>query len=492
MNIVQNIWTRGPLARAFLMALLLVSVIPIISLSLLFVRQSTDALTYQMQANLQSLVQAKASEINGRLTEVLHTTEIAADQVEMVLQHEIDPTEVEARLSRYQPDERNILGLDIYYNQQGGASEMGEGLSNVYWDNRLPPSSAVGRQIVQTEVLDPIFASIKGVNPDTKWIYFTSPEGMMRLYPWASNDHYPTGWNPREIIFYSVAEPANNPKLAPRWTPPYVDYAGAGWMTTLSIPVIDRVSGEFQGVMSHDITIDSLKDIALDIHVLDGSGYGFLIDPQGRVVAHPEFASAVDAQGSQAEVNLLEKGSPDFQALVQRMVDGESGLGYFEDESLSEQMLVYAPITTTGWSLGIVVPRTEVVAPAKAMQTRAFFIAAGVALLTTLLAVLLTHILHQPLVRLLAGVRLVTEGHEVKPLELDSFNEVNRLADAFNKMAAKVGERERNLKAKVAELKIEIDIQRRQLEVDSIIETDYFKELEMKAEGLRNRLRLIE
>lgn len=34
---------------------------------------------------------------------------------------------------------------------------------------------------------------------------------MMRLYPWASNDHYPDSWDPREIIFYSVAAPENNP-----------------------------------------------------------------------------------------------------------------------------------------------------------------------------------------------------------------------------------------------------------------------------------------
>jgi hypothetical protein len=38
--------------------------------------------------------------------------------------------------------------------------------------------------------------------------------------------------------------------------------------------------------MSHDITIDSLQEIALSINVLDGSGYGFLIQNDGNV-SHP-------------------------------------------------------------------------------------------------------------------------------------------------------------------------------------------------------------
>jgi hypothetical protein len=58
-------------------------------------------------------------------------------------------------------------------------------------------------------------------------------------------------------------------------------------------------------------------------------------------------------------------------------------------------------------------------------------------------------------------------------------------------MASRVWERESQLKAKVAEMRIEIDTQHKQKRVDSIVETDFFKRLEANANRLRAEVRKV-
>lgn len=478
---------NGSFSRAILIALLMVSIVPILIISVTFVNQSTASLTQQMENNLALLVQAKATEIDLRLSQVVHATEIAAGQASAALQKDVSGNDLTQGLVRYAPDQRGIYGLDAFYNQVGGEQTLGVDLSNVYWPNPTV-DNIVGQEIVQTEPLDATFRAIKAVNPDTQWVYLTTKEGMMRLYPWASNDHYPDNWDPREIIFYTVAEPANNPDMTTRWTPPYVDFAGAGWMVTVSTPILGP-DQRFMGVMSHDITIQSLKDIALNINVLNGVGYGFLVDREGQVIAHPDYQDDQAGEGDQEPVNLMEVGSPEYQALIQHMSSAETGLGYYESEDAGDQILVYAPIPSIDWSLGIVVPRTEVVAPATAMRTRAFIITFGLVIAAAVLAVFLTGRIHRPLAQLLAGVDQLSAERRPDDIVVDSFREFRDLAHAFNNMTSKVWTRETTLKKTVAQLRIEIDTQRSQKELSALTETDYFQFLERNAERIRQDVR---
>ena len=480
-------WLQGSIYRAILLAFILVSVLPIIIISVLYTQHSMDALTEQMEGNLQLLAQSKAEEINLHLDEVMRNTLIAAHMATEVLQTPVETAVVQENIPHYLPDQRNIIGLDVYYNEQGGAGKFGEDLSNVYWTENLDPTSAVATKIVQTEALDSTFAAIKSISPDTQWVYMTTPEGMMRLYPWASNDHYPDNWDPREIVFYTVAAPENNPNLEPQWTAPYVDYAGAGWMVTASVPMLDE-NGEFIGVMSHDVTIDSLKQIALQISVLDGGATGFLIEDSGKVIAHPAYLEADASKGTQEEISLLKVGSVDYRLLIQEMVDGFEGLGYYSDDA-GQSLLVYAPVPTTGWSLGISIPREDVIAPAIAMRNRAILITAVMILIAVSLAVILTQLIHKPIVQLLHGVEQVSQDKKADVIQVNSFAEFNDLAQAFNDMSSRVWERETKLKAKVAKMRIEIDTQAKEKRIESIVETDFFKRLESNVSKLRADVR---
>jgi len=66
-------------------------------------------------------------------------------------------------------------------------------------------------------------------------------------------------------------------------------------------------------------------------------------------------------------------------------------------------------------------------------------------------------------------------------------DEIVRLADVFSMMAAKVYQREQNLRRQVEALRIEIDEAKKQKQVSEIADTDFFRELQNKAQNMRRR-----
>jgi len=66
-------------------------------------------------------------------------------------------------------------------------------------------------------------------------------------------------------------------------------------------------------------------------------------------------------------------------------------------------------------------------------------------------------------------------------------DELGRLADTFRQMAREVYEREAKLKQQIAELRIEIDHQKKDAAVSEITDSKYFKDLKTKATELRNK-----
>lgn len=66
-----------------------------------------------------------------------------------------------------------------------------------------------------------------------------------------------------------------------------------------------------------------------------------------------------------------------------------------------------------------------------------------------------------------------------------STDEVGTLARIFDKMAKEVRAREKRLRQEIADLRIEIDVNKRQRQVSEIADTDYFRDLQKKARELR-------
>lgn len=66
-------------------------------------------------------------------------------------------------------------------------------------------------------------------------------------------------------------------------------------------------------------------------------------------------------------------------------------------------------------------------------------------------------------------------------------DEFDVLAETFNEMVAQVDQREQSLRREVAELRIEINEAKRQKNVEDVVDTEFFRELQAKAQQLRQR-----
>lgn len=70
-----------------------------------------------------------------------------------------------------------------------------------------------------------------------------------------------------------------------------------------------------------------------------------------------------------------------------------------------------------------------------------------------------------------------------------SQDDLGRLACVFLQMAEEINNREHNLKSQVKELRVEIDETKKENQIAEITGTDYFKDLQKRAQRLKVRVR---
>jgi sigma-B regulation protein RsbU (phosphoserine phosphatase) len=150
------------------------------------------------------------------------------------------------------------------------------------------------------------------------------------------------------------------------------------------------------------------------------------------------------------------------------MVNRGSGLTELELDG-QDVYVAYHPLNSIEWSLGVVAAIDEIIAPAKLIQeeiltltreTRAgidknilfivlcvVIVIAVAALVTIFLAIRLSNGLTAPILSLSNGARIISAGDLNHRLEVKTGDEIEMLADTFNKMIADIkqitGEKER-------------------------------------------------
>ncbi len=132
---------HGSVARAILISLLAVSIVPVGIVAWFFIEQSSAALILEAKQNLMVITNGRATEIDLRLKEIQDKTEIASHYAADLLEQSVDETTVAKSLSRYQPDQRNIIGLDKFYSDSGGGSCSGHRLIECLFERRAHPTN---------------------------------------------------------------------------------------------------------------------------------------------------------------------------------------------------------------------------------------------------------------------------------------------------------------------------------------------------------------
>ncbi len=148
------------------------------------------------------------------------------------------------------------------------------------------------REINMALRLNPQFQAAAASLKNIAWVYYTSKEEFLNIYPWVASSQFRFSPDLYKHGFYTQGLPASNPQRKPFWTEVYVDEYGKGLMTTCAAPVYDQ--DRFTGTVAIDLTVDFLNTVAAGFHTDQGAM--FIVNDRQQLVAHPRLITSGDKQ----------------------------------------------------------------------------------------------------------------------------------------------------------------------------------------------------
>lgn len=253
------------------------------------------------------------------------------------------------------------------------------------------------------------------------------------------------------------------------------------------------LNGKIVAVAGVGSYLDTVNDAVLNTAIGE-SGYAFLVNERGQIMVSGVQSGETMADASKA-IDIRESTNENLAQAAKDMVGGGSGLMKLtiDDKAV---YLAYAPLEGLGWSFVTVMDVEEVVAPAKESQQeilaltevisskqkesirRTLFIfliiVLAAAVLISIVSIVFTKKLTDPIHRLTAEVTRIDGGNLEKRIQITTGDEVQELGNAFNDMTAQLQKYIGNLAAVTAEkerIRTEIQVASR-LQADMLPEAN--------------------
>ncbi|MFW9876575.1 MAG: cache domain-containing protein [Candidatus Thorarchaeota archaeon] len=359
------------------------------------------------------------------------------------------------------PDAEYDPKLDLNASKSYSHYLIYEDSWNAMGQNEYNLSGIHGEIINRTAHLDPIMKEIIDNNPHYSWIYMEFEIGIQRTFPWSGVDTTIFGtateapFDYKSDDWYIDAKSANGNIV---WTAPYID-PYIGWIVTISRAIYNGTTSpeDFIGVVGIDFTLETISQTVGNIKLFE-TGYGFLIDHNGEVISHPNVI--FDPGDEEAVlINDIEPISPE---LFSQMTSGTPGFSEIAKNGKT-YYLTYTPINISDYSLGIIAPSDEVLAPVKDLQESlnrnlniqlsiTFIILAIIVVIVLIVGLKISDSIVKPLKKLTnLALQLATEDIKRTALEkseifeelddiIEKDDEIGGLSRSFKNLVLMVGE----------------------------------------------------
>ena len=321
-------------------------------------------------------------------------------------------------------------------------------------DDQVAPDDGAANQ-----TLDMLFPSLGRALPEIARISYLTTLGSMRTYPALDPTKLQPAWTAHGEAGYQTGALA--PSLSVKWTSVHPEMVGSRRVISAVAPV--HQSGRFKGVVVIDISLEQLTASLKRLTVAQ-TGFAFLINNDGRLVAAPEQGQIqlIGQVMSPADVGIAAIDIPSLAPALADMRSSDSGVATVDVRG-QPFVLAYAGISSLKWSLGLLAPVEEITASIatttgelteyRGRNTGAWpaHVAGrpGAAVLT--LTYWLNRWLIRPLGSLTAATASVAAG-DLRHIEVGGGDEIGRLAASFNQMTGAVQEREAALQNLAASL----------------------------------------
>ena len=217
-------------------------------------------------------------------------------------------------------------------------------------------------------------------------------------------------------------------------TAPYFDPSAKIVMVTYSAPIYattEEGGEKFIGAATVDISLKEIADLIDSIKVGE-TGHAFLITDKGVYLA------GVAEDKLENGANATEEQNASLAAAMKEVVANDAGVTTYEDDNGTKQVLTYATMKDTGWSLGLVQTESELYASARTLVWKLVAVAVIVLILLMLAAYFTIDsyvkriAVNQVFAEDLAEGNYAREGNQPKKND-----EIGRLGTAMNEMFQK-------------------------------------------------------
>lgn len=210
------------------------------------------------------------------------------------------------------------------------------------------------------------------------------------------------------------------------------------------LPLATAGSRPGDGFAIADINLKFASDVVAGIRIGE-HGHAYVVDGRGRLILHPDpsrmlrMTSLADSPQVRAALSSPAGPGPAPPTIIARAEGG------------SKMLAAHAAIERPGWHVIVEQPLTEAFDPLLASVARtAMLLVAGLAL-AALASLLLARRMTAPIRLLELGARKIGEGRLDERVRIHTGDELEALADQFNRMAGQLSESYASLEEKVAE-----------------------------------------
>jgi signal transduction histidine kinase len=205
---------------------------------------------------------------------------------------------------------------------------------------------------------------------------------------------------------------------------------------TISVP-IKRFQGEVVGILICEVNLKYIWEVVSGIKV-GQAGYAYVVSGEGDLIAHPDISLVLEKR------NLKELGQ------VKAALAGAQGPLPAQANLVGEKVFpAYGRIPDLGWAVLVERPVGEAYAPLYASILRTsilLLVGLGMAILASFL---INHRVVRPVEVLRQGATRIGAGDLDHRLEIKTGDELQALAEEFNRMAAQLQESYANLEERV-------------------------------------------
>jgi GAF domain-containing protein/HAMP domain-containing protein len=479
-------WTHSIQVRllALLLALTLVSAGTFAYLGVDAIQQaghkseqaSSVTLRAQAQEYLVQLTQANAEKHDLILQQVARDAEALAQYTASVLYN----ADILTDNAYWQDQDHMIIGpAGQYYNGP-------EDVSSVFVPNFKERDTALLNVLAASAYLDFALPATYDKDPNSVAVYLGTENEITRYYPNIELGRIlPEDFTVTARPWYISAAPDQNPQHETIWSEVYEDATGKGLLVTAASPVyLDKrdASGtgdtEFLGVIGIDVTLADLR-ASIENTTPAGGGYLFLVDSEGRAIALPEQGyqdlMGWSPKSDEFVTPLSSAYTPFISSVLQPMLNGITG---FASLNLGgrELFVAYAPLESTGWSLGSVVEAEQLLGAIADMRSeierstddlivrRVVPVASAILASVLLIGLLLSRRLTGPIRELATVAEHIGSGQLDTAIPKGGGAEISVLAQALSDMRNQLWELVSGLEQRVAERTQALGRRARQLE----------------------------